>query len=197
MNSIYIIQHGQNKYYVAKDIISDISGKKIENMGYLIRGFSINKKIGRKNFIISQEELDKINNKDSDINVLYSPSLYEFYDIIQIFIVSKIPKGAYLRTDNVPRLKNSKGELNVFNAVEKQIGNETIDDNTVYANRAIFKRQEGSLTLEERDQKLLEHDLQLDTELVDPVSYLKELQYSSNNLIATKEKKLLKNFKIN
>jgi hypothetical protein len=179
---------------ITTKLISDVSGKEIFTYGFLVKLFSYN---GRsKIYVCSQEELELIKDYDKSISVDFNPKLYDYSCISIIFIVVKIPKSSHLVNINqTPDLKDSKNH-NVFSAAINHIDNEVVRDSTVYAGRVTHKQQEGVLSLEERDQLLLDRDNELNTSLGDEAtdSYLNELQSAglqSQQLLESNKTKLL------
>jgi len=174
MNTIYIKNIRGNRKYFATQLQSDISKEIINDYGIMFRCYSRNSSIGNRTFVITNSELNEIKKKND--NSGFNPKLYDYYEYSLIFVVKTIPTSAYIFVDNIPQLKNSKGDVDVFSAATSQIANETMSDKTKYAGRVMFQKEKESLSIEERDQKIKERDSELRTQFEDPFYYLSELQ---------------------
>lgn len=173
-SQIYVQDLKNEKRLVSNNLTSDFSGKQIEKSGFLIRCFS--RSFENNSFVVSQEELSEI--KSHKVSPYFDVSLYDYYEYNLVIRVSRIPRGSYLFLDNTPNLRDSKAAADVFTAASKQLSGEVVKDNTKCAGRFRLNQQEDSLTLEERDQKLLERDEELNSEFDNPSAFLQELQFA-------------------
>jgi hypothetical protein len=180
MNKIYYKELQGKKRFFTINLESDVTKEKIEKIGFLIRCFS--NKLENKTFVCSENEFKII--KKGQINPVYNVKLYDYYEINFIYNFSNLPSGSLVFIDDTPVLKNSKGDFDVFSLATKQVDNEIINDNTVFSGRKEYLREKDSISIEERDRRLIDRDKELNTPLNDNECsmYLKILQKSQHVL---------------
>jgi len=164
-NKIVIKEAENAKSYYAVELYSDISEQKIFNYGFLINCYSRSHNIEGISFVCSEEELKKIKNYDKSIPSKYQIQIYDYFDIITVFVVSTIPRNSYIYINSVPNLKDSKANETVFTIANKQVDNEIVIDKTTYSGRLSSNTTDDFVSLEYRDRKLLERDHELKSSL--------------------------------
>jgi len=184
MSQVYIRKTRDKVEFLSSDLKSDITGQNINDFGFLVRGFSTSSVFGRISFVATQEDMQRIKNHDPKIPSEYYPSNYEYYEVRMVFYTSLIPSNCYLFVDKAPELCNSRKNDTVYGIVERQVGTETVHDNTVYSNKAMYSRQDGVISLEERDRLLEERDYELNScpSAVQSEQFLKVLQQSHKEI---------------
>ena len=188
-NKIYIKNSGSSKNYFSKELNSSISKDKILNYGFLINCYSNSQLINNLSFVCSEKELLLIKNNDKLIDAKYQVKLYDYYEVIVIYIVSKIPQGSYIYINSPPNLKDSKNMMTTFEAATKQIADEVTIDRTVHAGR--LSKSDDFVSLEERDQKLLECDLELNNPNVNIDDFFEDIKKSEPVKVSFVDKKRL------
>jgi len=162
-NTVYIRKTRDKVEFLAQQLESDITGAKIEDYGFLVRGYSKSSVFGCISFVATQDDMRRIKSHDPKLPSEYFPSNYEYYEVRMVFVSEVIPRNSYLFVDKAPELCNSRRNDTVYSIVDRQRGTETVEDNTVFSDKAMYSRQDGVISLEERDRLLSLRDSELNS----------------------------------
>jgi len=121
-----------NNLYYGIDLISDLTGKPIRDFAILFEGYSRSKRVSASIVLFSGDEMPISKFK-------LNKALYEFYTFKKIHVIKRemLPRNLIIYIPQVPQLKNSRGDADVFDVADAQVGDETITDNTDHGNRRI------------------------------------------------------------
>lgn len=158
----------KTKMYFAKKLYSDVSGEELCDQAIYVEAYSRNPHIGNKSVVFGVGEV-------SDVKKVFSAKLYDVVNRKLVFLTTIIPETAVRYIPVQPKLSASKN-VDCFQLADTQLGTEQTIDKTVCSGRLRYSRQPDSLSIEERDRLLLEHDEIVGVDPVCPRSYLLELQ---------------------
>jgi hypothetical protein len=147
---------------------------------FLFEKYAKSQKINNRIDVVCQDCLSKSNEE---------MILYDYWTGSPIKVVSNIDPSWTVLYFTPPSFKNSKNDMSIFEAANKQIGGEVITDNTVHS----FRNQNAtdSIGFEEARAKLAQRDLELLSSPNDPLSLLKDLQSNGVEQIENEKKRYL------